>query len=531
MGFYALTGLINGIVSSILGLFVYSKNRRALTNRTFGLFCLTVSVWSYSYFLWQISTTESGALFWSKGLMAGAVFIAIFYLHFILSFLGKVKEYKKILIFGYLIFAFFFFANFTSFFVENVTPKLNFPYWPNPGILYHPFLLLWILYAIYPVYLLFREFSVTTGVFKSQIKYILIGTIVGYAGGITNYLLWYDIPIPPFGNWTTTIYLIIVAYAILKYHLLEIRVILTELLVGAIGLILLIQAITAETLGLKIFGFFLLTLFSIVGYFLIKGILREISLRTELQKAYEDLKKLDKAKSEFISIASHQLRTPLTAIKGYISMIFEKIYGKPPEKMEKPLENIHSSSERLIKLVNDLLNVSRIESGRMEIKLEKLSLEELEKIITSVAEELKNITREKNIYLKTDFPEKTWKETKKPLPRILIDRDKIRQAITNVIDNAIRYTEKGEVTIKYKVQNEKCTIEISDTGVGLTKYELSKMFESFSRGAAGTRLHTEGAGLGLYIARRFVEMHNGKIWAESKGKNKGSTFYIELPIK
>jgi len=230
---------------------------------------------------------------------------------------------------------------------------------------------------------------------------------------------------------------------------------------------------------------------------------------------------LDKAKSEFISIASHQLRTPLTAIKGYISMMREKIYGKPPEKMEKPLENIYLSNERLIKLVNDLLSVSRIEAGRMEIKFEKLSLEE---IITSVVEELKNEVKKKNIYL-------NWEKPKKPLPKISIDRDKIRQAIMNVIDNAIRYTEKGGVTINLKILDSKFQIQVKDTGAGLTKYELSKMFESFSRGAAGTRLYTEGVGLGLYIARRFMEMHDGKIWAESKGPGKGSTFYVELPIK
>lgn len=253
-----------------------------------------------------------------------------------------------------------------------------------------------------------------------------------------------------------------------------------------------------------------------------KKLEKEVEKATvELREAYEELKKLDKAKSEFISIASHQLRTPLTAVKGYISMMLEKTYGAPPEQMEKPLKNIYLSNERLIKLVNDLLSVSRIEAGRMEIQIEKTSLEE---IITSVVEELKNAAKEKNIYLK-------WEKPEKPLPKISVDKEKIRQAIMNVIDNAIRYTERGGVTIKCKMQNSKCKIEVKDTGTGLTKYELSKMFESFSRGAAGTRLYTEGVGLGLYVAKKFVEMHKGQIWAESKGKGKGSTFYIELPIK
>ncbi|PIP22133.1 MAG: hypothetical protein COX38_02290, partial [Candidatus Nealsonbacteria bacterium CG23_combo_of_CG06-09_8_20_14_all_39_25] len=253
-----------------------------------------------------------------------------------------------------------------------------------------------------------------------------------------------------------------------------------------------------------------------------KKLEREVEKATqELREAYEDLKKLDKAKSEFISIASHQLRTPLTAIKGYISMINEGTYGKLPENMGGPLNNIYASNERLIKLVNDLLSVSRIEAGRMETKLEKLSLESL---ISSVLEELSNIAKEKGLYLK-------WEKPKKPLPKISVDKDQFRQVVMNVIDNAIRYTEKGGITIKCEMQDAKCKIEVSDTGAGITKAELSKMFESFSRGAAGTRLYTEGVGLGLYVARKFIEAHDGKVWAKSKGKDKGSTFYIELPMK
>jgi len=188
--------------------------------------------------------------------------------------------------------------------------------------------------------------------------------------------------------------------------------------------------------------------------------------------------------------------------------------------MQKPLENIYASNERLIKLVNDLLNVSRIEAGRIELKLEKASMEE---IISSVVEELKNEAAIKDIYLKFEKP-------KKPLPQVLADKDKIRQAIMNLIDNAIRYTSEGGITVNTNVLDSKLQIMVSDTGEGMTEEEMSNLFESFSRGTAGARFWTEGAGLGLYVAKKFVEMQKGKIWAESQGKNKGSTFYIEIPI-
>ena len=253
-----------------------------------------------------------------------------------------------------------------------------------------------------------------------------------------------------------------------------------------------------------------------------KKLEREVEKATkELKEAYEKLKNLDRAKSEFISIASHQLRTPLAAIKGYISMFLEGTYGKLSEKIKEPMENVYKSNERLIKLVNDLLNVSRIETGKIKLELQKTSIED---VISNIINELKIEAEKKNIYLK-------WQEPKKPLPEILVDRDKIRQVILNLIDNAIRYTNKGGIRIIYQTANKKCQIIIADTGEGMTIEEILHLFESFSRGGAGTQFYSEGAGLGLYVAKKFVEMHKGKIWAESPGKGKGSTFYIELPIK
>ena len=189
--------------------------------------------------------------------------------------------------------------------------------------------------------------------------------------------------------------------------------------------------------------------------------------------------------------------------------------------MQKPLINIYSSVERLIKLVNDLLSISRIEAGKIKVEPEEFLLEEL---INDVVEELKNLAKAKNLYLERE-------RIKAPLSKIFMDKAKIRQVILNIIDNAIKYTQTGGITINYKQDNGLCKIEIKDTGAGMTSAEISNLFKTFSRGVAGKRTWTEGAGLGLYIAKKFTEMHNGRIWVESAGKKKGSTFYIEIPIK
>lgn len=528
MFFYALTGLINAVTSTILGLFVFFKDIKGKINQTFVLFCITVAVWSYGYYFWQMSDNALDALFYSRVFMGGAIFISISYLHFVFAFLGELPKKRKLIIFGYILFSLFFFLNFTPLFVKGVKPVSIFKFWPQPGILYHPFLILWFSMVVYCTYLLLNAYKKSSGVKKSQIKYILLGMTVGFAGGSTNYFLWYGIPIPPVGNILVTLYVIFTAYAITKHHLFRIKAILTEILVGIIGLILFIQAWMTEDFWMRILNWGVLFLFSVSGYYLIKVTIEEIRRREQierisrdLKKAYRELKKLDIAKSEFISIASHQLRTPLTAIKGYVSLITDKTYGIFPPKMKKPLTNIYSSVERLIKLVNDLLSISRIEAGKIKVEPKEFLLEEL---ITNILEELNNLAKAKNLYLKLE-------KIKKPCDKVFMDMAKIRQVILNIVDNGIKYTHTGGITITYGQDKDLCRIEIKDTGAGMTESEISMLFKTFSRGAAGRRTWTEGAGLGLYIAKQFTEMHNGKIWVKSAGKRKGSIFYIELPIK
>lgn len=521
MNIFALSGFINGISAVIFGLLVYLKNPRQLINKTFGLMTLAIAIWAFGYGFWLTTQNKELALFWTRILSIGSTFIPIFFLHWIFVLLNLQAKRKQILIFGYILTLIFLSFAFTPFYVKDVAPRLFFPWWPVPGIVYNFYLILGYLGIVsYGGYELIKAYNEAKGDLKKQIQYVLLAMIIGFGGGATNFPLWYGIPLLPYGNFLVFLYPLIFSFAILKYHLFEIRVILTELLIVLMGIILLVLPLLMPSLTLKFLTTAILFLFGIFGYLLIRLTYQEIERREELQKAYEELKKLDVAKSEFISIASHQLRTPLTAIKGYISMMLEKVYGELPEKMKKPLENIYTSNERLIKLINDLLNVSKIEAGKIEINFEKAQIEE---IIESVIKELEISAKEKSIYLKFEKPEKL-------LPKITVDKEKIRHVIMNVIDNAIRYTEKGGVTIELKIVNSKLQIVISDTGAGLTKDEISKMFESFSRGAAGTQLYTEGVGLGLYVAKKFIEMHNGQIWAESPGKNKGSKFFIELPI-
>jgi signal transduction histidine kinase len=521
MSFYAITGLVNAVTATFLGFFVYLKNRKEIANRTFARFCIAVVVWSYSYFLWQISTTSEMALFWSRALMMGSIFIPVTLFHFGITFLDILQKERKILIAGYLLTFLFFISNFTPFFVNRVEPTFSFNFWPKPGIFFHFFHLMFIGYVVYFWYLLIKAYRKSEGIWKLQIGYVLTGSLIGFIAGETNHFLWYNIPTPPIWNFIPALGFLLIAYGVVKHRLLNIRVILTETLVIATGLTLLVWAVMAEPFVLKILGGALFVFFTIFGYQLVRSVIKEIELRGELEKAYAELERIDRAKTEFLSMASHQLRTPLGIIKGYISMMLEGDFGEISEKAQEKLRNAYVSNDRLVKLVNDLLDVTRLEMGRIELNLEKASIEE---IISSVVEEMKGTAEKKGLYLK-------WAKPATALPEMSLDKNKIRQVILNLIDNAIKYTNQGGITLKTQITNSKLQITVIDTGVGMEKEEIDKLFEVMARGKAGLQYWMQGAGLGLYTARKFVEMHGGKVWAESPGKDKGSTFYVELPIK
>jgi len=238
----------------------------------------------------------------------------------------------------------------------------------------------------------------------------------------------------------------------------------------------------------------------------------------KLKEANEYLAELDKTKNDFISMASHELNTPLAAIEGYLSMVLDEGLGKVDPKAKVYLTRAYASSKRLAALILDLLNVSRIEQGRLKMKFAKTNLVDL---AASVIDELQIKTDAKKLYLKLEA-------TKSKVPDTWCDPDRIREIFVNLIGNATKFTEKGGITVRVKEELGKLRCEVADTGRGVSKEDQKKLFQKFSQ------VHREldqqqGTGLGLYISKTFTELHNGRIFVESEA-GKGATFIFELPI-
>jgi len=258
-----------------------------------------------------------------------------------------------------------------------------------------------------------------------------------------------------------------------------------------------------------------------------KSISDEMSLAIQRAQAFQKLKdaneylaQLDKMKDEFISMASHELNTPLAAIEGYLSMILdEHMGGKIDAKTKEYLSRAYASSKRLAELILDLLNVSRIEQGRLKMKFSKVSLVDLAE---SVIHELQIKADAKKIYLKVEAD-------KKKVPLTWCDPDRIREVFVNLAGNAIKFTEKGGVTIKIdSPDGQTIRSAVTDTGRGIAAEDQKKLFQKFSQVKREVDEH-QGTGLGLYISKNFVDLHKGRLWVQSEA-GKGATFLFELPI-
>lgn len=231
----------------------------------------------------------------------------------------------------------------------------------------------------------------------------------------------------------------------------------------------------------------------------------------------ETLAEVDRLKDEFLSIASHQLRAPITAVRGYAANLSEGVYGPVPKELQEPLDVILESSRLMANSIEDYLNISRIDQGRMKFEKSSFDIADLAK---KVVTELGPIATKKHLELLTDIPENVM---------VAADVGKIKQVITNLVDNSIKYTEKGSVTVAVAEREKSVRVSIVDTGIGISKAEIETLFEKFKRARGANKVNTTGTGLGLYVAKQLVEGHGGHIWVESDGPGKGSSFIFELP--
>lgn len=536
LGLFNLDLLSVGVVvatTGILGFVVFFNNSRSATNRIFLAFSLVTSAWGVvNYLNYQVGSSII-ALWLIRLVLFFATWQAfcLFYLFYAFpSDTLKLPKLHRIVLIPLV--AFTSLLTLTPLVlkkVEEMTVDGRVSKIANgPGIIL--FGLVSVGLVISGIVYIIKKILKANFQEKKPLRLVLAGTFLTFALIIAFNFIFpaflSDARFIPYGAVFTFPFIAFTAYAIFKHRLLNIKVLSTEILVFPLTIAMLIEVILSQNTVSLVFRFSVFLLVLSVGILLINSVLKEVKQREKLQelskqleKVNEKLKVLDKARAEFISIASHQLRAPPATIKWYLAAIRIGDFGHISPKVLEAVKKTEMTNNALISLIDDLLNVSRIERGKMEFLFENT---DLVKIVDEAVNELIPQATAKRLKL-------LYQKPVKRLPMAVVDREKLQQAIANVIDNAIKYTKKGAVTVNLGRNNGNFLIKVTDTGKGMDRDEIGRIFDKYGRGKDAAT-HAPGLGLGLYVCKVIIEHHHGAIKAESAGEGRGSTFVISLPI-
>lgn len=532
----------------ILGFAVFLSNTKSITNKSFLLFSVITIIWGISNYL-DYQFTAPNVILWALRIDL-CVSVLHAFLFFQLAYVfpkEKVefpKWYKSVLIPIAVCIALLTLTPFVFSGITHIAPagQVTNPD-RGPGIVL--FALAAVLFVGAGIALFFRKLFKASGIEKAQYLFVVIGTILTF-----SLILAFDLILPVFFNELRFVplgavflfpFIAFMAYAIFKHHLLSVKIITTEIMAFLLAIVTFSDVIFSTSLPEILFRVGEFILVSIIGIFLIQSVLREVQQREELERLNKQIEEqnaqlqdLSRFKSQLLSLASHQIKSPLAAIKGFASLIGDGSYGEVGAPVKETIGKIQHSADDLIGLINTLLDVRKVEEGKMDYKFERT---DLNKMVVGMMELLKPLADVKKLEFSFDSPKNT-----DGIPRpvwVKADPEKLKQVIQNLTDNAIKYTPSGFVKVSLKETpstsvagssgaTSTVTVSVTDSGLGVAADLIPHLFEEFVRDER-VKKEIRGTGLGLYIARKIAEAHGGTIWAESEGEGKGSKFNVSLP--
>lgn len=526
--------LFPAISAVVLGLLVLLYNPRGYSNRSLFFISIIFAGWSFfDLVLWATERTDYTMFFWSA-LIYFDILIYIGAFYFLFTFVKQRMPHWSIDVLTLIVLApLFLFAhtslNLTAFDYTNCWREaLEGPLWQY--YVYTAELLIAFAILFFGTYEFMKEkdrdvrkqvFLATAGV-TSFLFLFSFGNIIGS--------LEVDWELGQYGLFGMPVMLGFLMYIIIRYRSFNARLLAPEALIGTLVILNISLLFIQKIENVRFIALVTVFITVALGILLVRSVRREVEQREEIEKlalglelANERLKDLDRMKSEFVSIASHQLRSPLTSIRGYTSMLVEGSYGPLTSKAKEAVTRIGESARLMSMSVEDYLNVSRIQSGNMKYELTDFN-------VLNMASKIVDDTRREAIKRGLLITFKNNLSISKGI--VNADVGKVNQIIYNLIDNAIKYTPKGkiEVSVSEDVKKKVVMIHISDSGIGMTPGLAEELFNKFKRADNANSINVTGTGLGLYIARKMAQDMKGDIAASSPGEGLGSTFTLTLPL-
>lgn len=507
-----------------LGFAVIHTSRERL-NQLYFRNILTIIGWVITMIFYRLSSDGSIVL-WSKLLYVAASLIASDFLYFTYVFpkYTSVSIRKKLfIVIPNVVLIFLILFGDAMITGARVNPfGENLIHW---GTLYPIYVVYILFYFNFAFFRLFKKFkAVANRIEKTQISFVLIGYVSsGMIAFTTNLIL------PSFGiftlNWAGQISTLLMAisatYAIVKHGLFNAKIIATELIIFTLWMILLIRTLVSETASDMAISIITLALVFFVGLYLIRSVIKEVSQRERIEKLARELEAANVGQREFLHFLSHEVKGQFTVVSAlFDSILSDPDYGPVSDKLRALVEAGMQRNKKAVVDIEDILVSADLKNGAVKYDMQAVDFKEA---ITELVKEIKPEADEKGITLQVSVDENqdyTVSADKRHL---------IGHAIRNLVENAVIYTQKGEVMITLSRRGNKVSLAIADSGVGLSDDDKARLFTEGGRGAESSKVNAHSTGHGLYIAKQIVEAHGGKVWAESEGRGKGSIFFVEVP--
>lgn len=533
-----MTSIVNfsvAFLAVVIGVTVLVSKRDSNVHQLFFIMAFSAGFWTFSSTMADVVRLPESAVVWTQMAIVGPTYFTTIFLILSYYFPGKKEglSLKKAIL-----------ICLVSVVITVLTPsQLNvtgvaLQAWGTdfvPGPLYGVLFVQMLVYFAWANVRFYRLYKKTDdALVRKQIMFLVAASILLVGSGLVTNLI---LPVvfdytraSVIGPAATLFFVILTMYAILRHGLLNLKVIATEIFAGAfifINFIQLFNSTTASEFAVNATVFVCTTL---AGILLVRSVFAEVQRREEIQNlaaqletANAHLKEMDNLKNEFISIASHQLRTPITVIKGYLALMLEGAYGPLSGALQEKVANMNLMNERLVQMINNMLNVSRIEKNRIEYTCAVI---DLYPVIGQAVEEMSTKASRKGIGLRIEGA------TSGPV-EAYVDMEKTIEILSNLIDNSIKYSTNGSITVSAElVPKKKCVIvTVSDEGYGMNKEDLQKVFTKFYRSSDPAIMSQGGTGLGLYVCAMFVRGMGGDIWVEKSTPGKGTAIAFALPTE
>jgi signal transduction histidine kinase len=391
-------------------------------------------------------------------------------------------------------------------------------FWIDPGQYYLIFPVFFAVVTAISLTLLIQDYIKSQDpLFKAQIRNTLLAGLIGFSGGITNFFP-QVINIYPFGNYFVLLYVFFMSYGVLKYKLLSKRIISAQLFAGAIVLIFLFNLLQPDSLGNWLVKFLLFILILFFAIFLVRGVYREVKQREEIEKLAKDLKIANEGQASLMHFMNHQVKGRFGNAKNIFAELLTDDYGVMPPDAKPLLEKGLDETNLGINYVQNILKGASAENGTLPIEMKPI---DFRKVVEVAATKQRPYAEAKGLSFELKMQDSDYSMSG--------DELQLGEAVRNLIDNSINYTQQGSIAVILGAVGKTIRFMVKDTGFGLTDEDKTKLFKSGGRGAESLKVNTNSTGYGLVFVKGVVEAHKGKVWAESAGRGKGSTFIVELP--